>query len=75
VITTIRSVRTFDTVATLTQGGPNKASELIVFTIYQGGFTVLQMGKASAMTVLFLAIVLGLALGQQRLIERRIHYG
>jgi hypothetical protein len=27
------------------------------------------------MTVLFLAIVLGLALGQQRLIERRIHYG
>lgn len=75
VITTIRSVRTFDTVATLTQGGPNKASELIVFTIYQEGFTFLQMGKASAMTVLFLAVVLGLALGQQRLIERRIHYG
>jgi multiple sugar transport system permease protein len=75
VITTIRSVRTFDTVATLTQGGPNKASELIVFTIYQEGFTFLQMGKASAMTVLFLAVVLALALAQQRLIERRIHYG
>jgi ABC-type sugar transport system permease subunit len=33
------------------------------------------MGKASAMTVLFLAVVLALALAQQRLIERRIHYG
>jgi multiple sugar transport system permease protein len=75
VITTIRCIRTFDTVATLTQGGPNKASELIVFTIYQEGFTFLQMGKASAMTVVFLGIVLLLTLAQQRMIERRVHYG
>jgi len=73
-ITTIRAIRTFDTVATLTQGGPNKASELIVFTIYQEGFTFLRMGYASAMTVVFLAVVLVLMLVQQRLIERRVHY-
>jgi multiple sugar transport system permease protein len=75
VITTIRSIRTFDTVATLTQGGPNKASELIVFTIYQEGFTFLRMGHAAAMAVVFLAAVLVLMLVQTRLIERRVHYG
>ncbi|MCZ8124934.1 MAG: sugar ABC transporter permease [Magnetospirillum sp.] len=75
IITTIRSIRTFDTVATLTQGGPNKASELIVYTIYQEGFTFLRMGYAAAMTVVFLAAVLVLMLIQTRLVERRVHYG
>ncbi len=74
-ITTIRAIRTFDTVAALTQGGPNKASELIVYTIYREGFTYLRMGYASAMTVVFLAVVLGLMALQTRLIERRTHYG
>lgn len=75
IITTIRSIRTFDTVATLTQGGPNKASELIVWTIYQEGFTFLRMGYGAAVTVVFLAVVLVLMLLQTRLIERRVHYG
>jgi multiple sugar transport system permease protein len=74
-ITTIRAIRTFDTVAALTQGGPNKASELIVYTIYREGFTYLRMGYASAMTVVFLAVVLVLMALQTRLIERRTHYG
>jgi multiple sugar transport system permease protein len=75
IITTIRSIRTFDTVATLTQGGPNKASELIVWTIYQEGFTFLRMGYGAAVTVVFLIVVLGLMLLQMRLVERRVHYG
>jgi multiple sugar transport system permease protein len=75
IITTIRSIRTFDTVATLTQGGPNRASELIVYTIYQEGFSYLRMGYAAAITAVFLAVVLVLMLVQTRLIERRTHYG
>jgi multiple sugar transport system permease protein len=75
IITTIRAIRTFDIVATLTQGGPNKASELVVFTIYQEGFTFLRMGYAAAMTMVFLAAVLVLMLIQTRLVERRVHYG
>jgi multiple sugar transport system permease protein len=75
IITTIRAIRTFDTVATLTQGGPNKSSEMIVYTIYQEGFTFLKMGYAAAMTVVFLAVVLVLMLIQTRLVERRVHYG
>jgi multiple sugar transport system permease protein len=75
IITTIRSIRTFDTVATLTQGGPNKASEMIIWTIYQEGFTFLRMGYAAAVTVVFLLVVLALMLLQMRLVERRVHYG
>ncbi|KAF0121386.1 MAG: multiple sugar transport system permease protein, partial [Xanthobacteraceae bacterium] len=33
-ITMIRSLRVFDIVATLTQGGPNKASEVLLYTMY-----------------------------------------
>lgn len=73
-ITTIRSIRTFDTVATLTQGGPNKASELIVWTIYQEGFSFLRMGYAAALTVVFLIVVLVVMLVQTRIIEQRTHY-
>jgi multiple sugar transport system permease protein len=75
IITMIRCIRTFDSVATLTQGGPNKASELIVWTIYQEGFSFLRMGYSAAITVVFLVIVLALMLAQTRLIERRVHYG
>lgn len=75
IITTTRALATFDTVAALTQGGPNKASELIIYTIYQEGFTYLHMGYGAAMTVLFLAVALILTLIQTRLVERRVHYG
>jgi multiple sugar transport system permease protein len=75
IITMIRCIRTFDSIATLTQGGPNKASELIVWTIYQEGFVFLRMGYSAAITVVFLIIVLALMLVQTRLIERRVHYG
>jgi multiple sugar transport system permease protein len=75
IITMIRSIRTFDTVATLTQGGPNNASSLIVWVIYQEGFSFLRMGYSAAVTVVFLVVVLLLMLFQTRLIERRVHYG
>ncbi|PZW50527.1 carbohydrate ABC transporter membrane protein 1 (CUT1 family) [Humitalea rosea] len=73
-ITTIRAIRTFDSIATLTQGGPNKASEMIVWTIYQEGFSYLRMGYAAALTVVFLVVVLAIMLVQTRLIEKRTHY-
>jgi multiple sugar transport system permease protein len=74
-LTTIRSIRVFDTVATLTQGGPNKASEVLLHTMYIEGFQFFRMGYSAAITFVFLAAVLVLMLLQTRLIERRVHYG
>jgi len=75
VISLIRSVRVFDTVAVLTRGGPNKASEVLLYTMYTEGFTFLRLGYSAAITLVFLVIVLGLMLVQTRLLDRRVHYG
>lgn len=74
-ISLIRSVRVFDTVAVLTRGGPNKASEVLLYTMYTEGFTFLRLGYSAAITLVFLAIVLGLMLLQTRVLDRRVHYG
>jgi multiple sugar transport system permease protein len=75
VITITRSVRIFDTVRTLTQGGPNKASEVLLHTIYQEGFHYFRFGYSAAITLVFLVIVLAAVLVQTRLVDRRVHYG
>lgn len=74
-ITMIRSLRVFDIVATLTQGGPNKASEVLLYTMYTEGFTFFRMGYSAAITVVFLIVVVVLMLLQTRVLDRRVHYG
>ncbi len=73
-ISIINSVKVFETVKTLTEGGPNKASEVLLFTIYQEGFVYLKVGYASAMTVIFLAILVSLMFLQYRVMDRKVHY-
>jgi len=74
-ISMIRAVRTFDSVAVLTQGGPNRASEVLLYTMYTEGFTYFRLGYSAAITLVFLVIVLALMLLQTRVLDRRVHYG
>jgi multiple sugar transport system permease protein len=74
-ITMIRSLRVFDIVATLTQGGPNKASEVLLYTMYTEGFTFFRLGYSAAITVVFLIAVVALMTLQTRILDRRVHYG
>ncbi|MBR0665868.1 sugar ABC transporter permease [Roseomonas hellenica] len=74
-ITAIRCLRVFDTVQALTRGGPNNASEVLLHTMYQEGFTYFRIGYSAAITVVFLGIVLVLMLVQTRILDRRVHYG
>ncbi|WP_438618355.1 carbohydrate ABC transporter permease [Oryzifoliimicrobium ureilyticus] len=73
-ISIINAVKVFETVKTLTEGGPNKASEVLLFTIYQEGFVYLRVGYASAMTVVFLALLVVMMFVQYRLLDREVHY-
>jgi multiple sugar transport system permease protein len=73
-ISIINAVKVFETVKTLTEGGPNKASEVLLFTIYQEGFVYLRVGYASAMTVVFLIILVILMFLQYRIQDRQVHY-
>ena len=64
----------FETVAALTGGGPRRASEVLLFTIYQEGFLFFQVGYASAITVVFVLFLLVLTLVSYRLMDRSVHY-
>jgi len=74
-ISVINAVKVFETVATLTQGGPAKASETLLWVIYQEGFVYLHIGTASAMAVVFIALLLFLLVIQTRVLDKQVHYG
>ncbi|WP_298966789.1 sugar ABC transporter permease [uncultured Roseibium sp.] len=74
VITATNAFRVFETVATLTQGGPAFASDTLVYALYREGFVYFKAGYASAITMVFFVILLVLTLAQFRLVERRVHY-
>jgi sn-glycerol 3-phosphate transport system permease protein len=55
------SFQAFDVVRVMTQGGPAKASTLFVYAIYESVFMNLRVGTASALTVVFFAVLLSLS--------------
>jgi multiple sugar transport system permease protein len=74
IIATIQTFQVFEIVATLTQGRPGRASEVLLFTIFQEGFVYFRTGYASALTVVFLFLILALVLVKFRYFDRRVHY-
>jgi multiple sugar transport system permease protein len=74
-ITAIRSFQIFDTVQVLTEGGPQKATSVLLFLIYQEGFQFLRSAYAAALTVVFLVFTLAIILTKVVLLDRRAHYG
>lgn len=73
-ITAIRSFQVFDTVEVLTDGGPNKATTVLLYQMYREGFSFLRSAYAAALTCVFLGFVLLLTWVQVQLLERRTHY-
>ena len=71
VITAIRAFQVFDTVQVLTGGGPNKASEVLLHTIYAEAFGFFRVGYASALAVVFLVFILALSVVRVFILEGR----
>jgi sn-glycerol 3-phosphate transport system permease protein len=65
---------TFGTVDGLTKGGPAKATEILVFKVYNDGFRGQDLGGSAAQSVILMAIVILLTVVQFRFIERKVHY-
>ena len=70
----INSFRLIDHVVVMTQGGPNNSTALLLFYIYEVGFKFWDTAYAATLTVVLLALLAFLALGQFVLFDRRIHY-
>ena len=61
VVRLIDALKTFDTIYVITQGGPGTASETINIYLYLQAFSFYQIGKASAVVVVFFVLVVGLS--------------
>src|SRR5437588_1469143 len=66
---------TFGVIHNVTQGGPAKATEILVYKVWYDGIVGLDLGGSAAQSVVLMAIVIGLTAIQFRFIERRVHYG
>jgi multiple sugar transport system permease protein len=73
-VTTIFSLRLFDQVYIMTQGGPQNATTTVMYQTVTTAFAENNVGKAAAMTVVFFVIVLAVTLVQRRVLreEREI---
>lgn len=65
---------TFGIIDSVTKGGPAKATETLVYKVYNDGFVNLNLGSSAAQSVILMAIVIGLTAFQFRFVERRVHY-
>lgn len=72
----ISSFQVFDTVYAMTGGGPGVPgrTDVIAARIYFEAFTNLQMGRAAALSVLLLVVLVTLTVAQQLYFRRRITY-
>jgi sn-glycerol 3-phosphate transport system permease protein len=67
-------VDSFGIVDITTEGGPAKATELMVYKIYFDGFRGLDYSGAAAQSIVLMLLVVSLTFVQFRYVERRIHY-
>ena len=74
VIALINAVIQVDHVIVMTQGGPNNATNLLLYYIFQQAHEFFDLGKATAATVVTLALLLTLSIASLRTMERRVHY-
>lgn len=74
VLCIIQSFQVFDLVNIMTQGGPGRSTNVLVFRIYQEGFQKLQFGYASAMAYFLFLIVLIVTLIQFREQKKWVNY-
>lgn len=71
---TINAFRMIDHVFVMTGGGPNNASTLLLFYIYEQGFRFWDTAYAATLTVVMLAILVVVGIGQFFLLDRKVHY-
>ena len=65
---------TFGIIHAVTGGGPAKATETLVYKVYNDGFVNLDLGSSAAQSVILMIIVIALTAFQFRFVEKRVHY-
>lgn len=74
IMLTIQSFKVFDLVYMMTMGGPGRATNVLVYTIYDSAFVAFDYGYSSAIAVVLLAIVLAITVFQFRMEKKWVSY-
>jgi sn-glycerol 3-phosphate transport system permease protein len=65
---------TFGVIHTITSGGPQQATTILVYKVYSDGFVGQDLGSSAAQSVILLVVVGLLTVLQFKYIEKRVHY-
>jgi sn-glycerol 3-phosphate transport system permease protein len=65
---------TFGVIHTITSGGPQQATTILVYKVYSDGFVGQDLGSSAAQSVILLIVVGALTVLQFKYIEKRVHY-
>ena len=69
--TIISCFQIFTFIQVFTQGGPNNATNMLVFRIWQEGFRFFNFGNASAISSIMFVALMGLAVMMVRVLTKR----
>ena len=70
----INAFRVIDHIVVMTRGGPNNATTLLLYYVYEAGFRFWDRATAATLTVVLLVILVATALVQFGVLSRRVHY-
>jgi len=70
----LNSFKLVDHLFILTKGGPDNASNLLLYYIYENAFSFFDTANAATLTVILLALLATLAILQFTILDKRIHY-
>ena len=70
----INAFRLVDHVVVMTRGGPDNATQLLLYYVYQVAFSFWDTSYAAALTVVLLALLAIVAFVKFRLLDSRTHY-
>ena len=65
---------TFGVIHTITSGGPEQSTTILVYKVFSDGFVSQDLGSSAAQSVILLVLVGILTVIQFKYIERKVHY-
>lgn len=74
IITMVNSLQAYDQIQILTQGGPSGSTRTLLYMYYQLGFEEFDMGQATAVAMVMIALTVGLSAIQFRASKKWVHY-
>ena len=74
IINIIGAFQSFAQIRLLTQGGPNEATNVMVYAIYLDAFRNFRFGSAAARSIILFVIILVITLLQFSMEKRSVHY-